>query len=256
MLRALSEDFALFADENQRYPQSLEELGKWEKQEKRVPSVDESGHVSFGCVAEEEHFEYESTNRTYRLYSVGRDGHVGGLELVGDLDRDPRVTVHQATTLHEFFYESPPRDLLFFFFITVVSSSLAGVGYLYLSRQPELQGAWRIMKCAAVVTTLVTVGFAIVEGLSQIGCALSFWYLIPLGYALYLWYLIPLIIASTFMGGVLGGLAAIGYQMLIGRLGVRRFPTQTEVMAIVVLATSCALMSPFLVCLRQLMIHG
>jgi hypothetical protein len=150
-LRRLAKDLATFAANNNRYPKSLEELGRWVQHEtdevvfhgagaERMPA----SNVGEGKILlrgrGKEKIQYEATERSYRVYYVGRDGAIGGLDLVGDLDRNPGGTVHRGTTLHEFFYESPPRDLRFYFWATVIWGIVTGFACFYVTRSPRLQG--------------------------------------------------------------------------------------------------------------------
>jgi hypothetical protein len=207
MLRPLGEDLADYAKATGRYPQSLKELSGWAKQESRHQFVDEFGQLNFGAPYDKV-FRYQMYERSYRIYSVGRDAEIGGLELNGDLDKDPMGTVHNGPTVYEFLYRSPYGVMLSR--IALTSSVVAGIVCFFFTKRSSVTRGMTIGLCVVVMTAIF-------------------------------------VIVSSFVNYGFGVFAAVAYFFFVRRLRAYPCSLRTLVLSIVLTATSAAIVSLFLV---------
>lgn len=149
LLRLFGRDLGEFARRNGHYPRSPKELAQQAEQKCNYLQIDASGKIGFPAPYDKT-FQYQATSRSYRVFSVGRDGEIGGLELRGDLDQNPDGRVSSEPTLREFLHESRYRGLLFC--ISVVTSVFAGVLSFVLSeRLRECPGSPLIAVLSVIV---------------------------------------------------------------------------------------------------------
>jgi hypothetical protein len=174
-LRSVGADLGEFAGANGRYPQSLVEFAEWDKQKNRPRIVKDSGKLAFEAPYNKT-FQYEATDRTYRIYTIGPDGELGGLKLSGDLDQRPNGHVTNETTFNEFFYESPFRFVLFWSNVGV--SVFTGLLWFFLPQRLS-KSAISVLVIALSFVVLINLPLFIIETISNINwvssCILGSW---------------------------------------------------------------------------------
>jgi hypothetical protein len=158
MLHVLREEISIYAQKKGHYPQTLGDIAEWATRENGHQCVDKSGKLAY--IPRDpwgNYFRYQATGKTYRVYSVGQNGDIGGIELTGDLDKRPKGQIRNEPTLHEFLYESRFSGLLHF--AAVTSCLFAGIVCFLLLRR---RGPSQYLSLAVAMTVVATTVAAMV----------------------------------------------------------------------------------------------
>lgn len=102
MLRSVSAQLEEYQVDNGKFPESLAEL------EKRQAGLDERGHATDGWGRP---LRYRLGEKSYTLYSLGRDGAIGGLGLNADLYHDGRTRDLSLPTFHQYVTTRDTREI-------------------------------------------------------------------------------------------------------------------------------------------------
>lgn len=145
----ISSALAAFAKAHGGYPESLDELAGIEEGRHLF---DETGRLRY-VDPWRNPYQYERTERDYRLYSLGRDGKPGGEGLDADLEYDPRSYVSVKPTFRQFLFDMPESGAA----ITLAfwTSLCAGLA-CYFSTAPR-EGRQPVRLRAVVNMAVVTV---------------------------------------------------------------------------------------------------
>ena len=131
-----------FSREHSRYPDSLNELPELKDWKPLDPW--------------RRPYQYQKTGDGFRLFSLGRDGRVGGIGMDADIDSDPAISIDISPTISQFLFEGASSGLLLS--IALVASLCAGLALYLMSSHNFAQGRLLVLSVVAILSTVLVAG--------------------------------------------------------------------------------------------------